>query len=262
MNHIGLFEGIGGFSLAAKWMNWETIAWCEWNEFCQKVLSYHFPNAKKHGNIIQTDFTIYRGKCDILTGGFPCQPNSRAGKQKFQEDERHLWPEMFRAYREIMPTWGVGENVPGIVDNEFSIREIQSNLESIGYNVLPIKIPANIVGAGHKRERIWFIAYASGGRQQGGKQRVFKAHEERYDEKNLLARGIFPSEWGNGLSRPRIFRDNDGLSKRLVNITLPKWRTESIKSYGNAIVPQVAYKIFKTIELLNDGVINVQNEDK
>jgi DNA (cytosine-5)-methyltransferase 1 len=104
MNHIGLFEGIGGFSLAARWMGWETIAWCEWNEFGQKVLKHHFPKAQPHGDITKTDFTIYRGQCDVLTGGFPCQPYSLAGKRKGKEDDRHLWPEMLRAIREIQPT--------------------------------------------------------------------------------------------------------------------------------------------------------------
>jgi DNA (cytosine-5)-methyltransferase 1 len=98
LKHIGLFEGIGGFSLAAEWMGWETIAWSEWNEFGQKVLSYHFPKAKGYGDITKTDFTIYRGQCDILTGGFPCQPYSISGKRKGKEDERHLWPEMLRAW--------------------------------------------------------------------------------------------------------------------------------------------------------------------
>ena len=116
MNHIRLFEGIGGFSLAARWMGWETIAWCEWNEFGQKVLKHHFPKAQAHGDITKTDFTIYRGQCDIVNGGFPCQPYSLAGKRKGKEDDRHLWPEMLRAIREIQPTWVVGENVFGLVN--------------------------------------------------------------------------------------------------------------------------------------------------
>src|SRR5262245_6817511 len=116
MNHIGLFEGIGGFSLAAQWMDWKTIAWCEINPFGQKILSYHFQQAAKHENIVTTDFTVYRGRCDILTGGFPCQPFSVAGNRKGQADERYLWPEMLRAIREISPRWIVAENVFGILD--------------------------------------------------------------------------------------------------------------------------------------------------
>ena len=134
MNHIGLFEGIGGFSLAARWMGWETIAWCEWNPFCQKVLNYHFPKAKQHGDITTTDFTIYRGQCDILTGGFPCQPYSVAGKRLGKEDERHLWPHMLKAIREIKPYWVVGENVPGLINwnGGMVFDEVQTDLEMKG----------------------------------------------------------------------------------------------------------------------------------
>jgi DNA (cytosine-5)-methyltransferase 1 len=114
--HLGLFEGIGGFSLAARWMGWETLAWCEWNEFGQKVLRHHFPKAEGFGDITKTDFTKYANTIDILTGGFPCQPYSVAGKRKGKEDERHLWPEMLRAIREVNPTFIVGENVSGIVN--------------------------------------------------------------------------------------------------------------------------------------------------
>ena len=114
MKHIGLFEGIGGFSLAARWMGWETVAWCEWDPFCQHILKYHFPNAEGFGDIKKTDFTKYANRIDILTGGFPCQPYSMAGKRKGKDDERHLWPEMLRAICEIQPTWVVGENVSGL----------------------------------------------------------------------------------------------------------------------------------------------------
>lgn len=116
MNHLGLFEGIGGFSLAARWAGWHTVAWCEINPFGQQVLKYHFPNAKGHDDITKTDFTIYRGTVDIITGGFPCQPYSTAGKRLGKDDERHLWPQMLRAIREVQPRWVVGENVSGLVN--------------------------------------------------------------------------------------------------------------------------------------------------
>ena len=163
MNHIGLFEGIGGFSLAARWAGWETIAWCEWNPFGQKVLSYHFPKAKQHGDITATDFSIYRGQCDIVTGGFPCQPYSVAGKRKGKEDDRHLWPQMLRAIKEIQPRWVVGENVLGLVnwDGGLVFHEVQTDLESAGYEVFPYVLPACGVNAPHKRDRVWFIAYAN-----------------------------------------------------------------------------------------------------
>jgi len=168
MNHIGLFEGIGGFSLAARWMDWNTIAWCEWNEFGQKVLKHHFPNAKPHGDITKTDFTIYRGQCDILTGGFPCQPYSSAGKRLGKEDERHLWPEMLRAIREIQPGYVVGENVRGLTNWNGGVvfDEVQADLEAEGYEVLPFLLPACAVNAPHRRDRIWFVAYSNKSRNK------------------------------------------------------------------------------------------------
>ena len=142
--HLGLFEGIGGFSLAAKWMGWKTLAWCEWNEFGQKVLTHHFPEAEGFGDITKSDFTKYANRIDILTGGFPCQPYSVAGKRKGKEDERHLWPEMLRAIREVKPTYIVGENVSGIVNwnRGFVFNEVQSDLENEGYETIPFVLPA------------------------------------------------------------------------------------------------------------------------
>ena len=116
MTHGSLFSGIGGFDLAAQWLGWENIFHCEINPFCQIVLKYHFPNSIQHHDITKTDFTIYRGRIDVLTGGFPCQPFSVAGKQLGTEDDRHLWPEMLRVIREVAPEWIVGENVRGLVN--------------------------------------------------------------------------------------------------------------------------------------------------
>jgi len=115
LKHIGLFEGIGGFSYGAKQAGWETIAWCEWNPWCQKLLAHYHPNAKQHGDITTTDFTLYRGLVNVITAGFPCQPFSNAGSRKGTDDERHLWPETRRAIRECRPDWVVLENVAGLL---------------------------------------------------------------------------------------------------------------------------------------------------
>ena len=147
--HVGLFEGIGGFSLAARWMGWETVAWCEWNPFGQQVLRHHFPEAEGFGDITKSDFTKFHGQIDILTGGFPCQPYSLAGKRLGKEDDRHLWPEMLRAIGEIRPRFVVGENVFGLVNwnGGLVFHEVQTDLEAAGYQVLPIVLPACAVGA-------------------------------------------------------------------------------------------------------------------
>ena len=160
MRHGSLFSGIGGFDLAAQWMGWENVFHCEWNEFGKRVLSYYWPNAISYHDITKTDFTIYRGGIDILTGGFPCQPYSMAGKRKGKDDERHLWPEMLRAIREIQPRWVVGENVLGLVnwDGGLVFDEVQADLESQGYEVQPYVLPACAVNAPHRRDRVWFVA--------------------------------------------------------------------------------------------------------
>jgi len=145
MRHFGLFEGIGGFSLAARWMGWETVGWCEIDPFCQAVLRKNFSEVKaenQYGNIKETDFSKYRGAIDIVTGGFPCQPFSVAGKRKGKEDDRFLWPPTRRAYKEIKPACLVFENVAGLFTilepeslSEVERKEIQLFSESEKYEI-------------------------------------------------------------------------------------------------------------------------------
>ena len=163
LTHGSLFSGIGGFDLASEWMGWENIFHCEWNDFGKRILKYYWPNAISYDDITKTDFTIHRGKIDILTGGFPCQPYSTSGKRLGKEDERHLWPEMLRAIREIKPKYIVGENVLGLVNwnGGLVFEEVQANLEAEGYEVQPVILPACSVGAPHRRERVWFVAYSN-----------------------------------------------------------------------------------------------------
>jgi DNA (cytosine-5)-methyltransferase 1 len=161
MNCGHLFNGIGGFALAAHWMGWANVMHCEIDPFCNKVMNKHFPNSYQHEDIRTTDFTIWRGKLNLITGGFPCQPYSTAGKRKGKEDGRHLWPEMLRAIREIQPQWIVGENVRGLTNwnGGLVFDEVQADLETEGYEVLPFLLPAAGVNAPHRRDRIWFIAH-------------------------------------------------------------------------------------------------------
>lgn len=114
LTHASLFSGIGGDFRAADWAGWQNLFHCEINPFCRRVLEYHYPNSKSYDDITKTDFTPWRGKVTVLTGGFPCQPFSLAGRRKGADDDRYLWPQMLRAIREIQPAWVVGENVNGI----------------------------------------------------------------------------------------------------------------------------------------------------
>lgn len=183
--HASLFSGIGGAELAASWIGWTNVFHCEIQEFQQKVLEYWFPNSVSYEDITKTDFKEWRGQIDVLTGGFPCQPFSVAGKRKGAEDNRYLWGEMLRAIRQIQPTWVVGENVNGILsmaqpsketkmgrtdnlfdenfiyrkEQKFTIEVICEDLERAGYSVQPFVIPACAVGAPHRRDRVWIVAH-------------------------------------------------------------------------------------------------------
>ena len=253
MNHISLFSGIGGFDLAAEWMGWNNVASCEINPFGRKVLEYYWPDALHHDDVhtftkslLDEKVKNWNSKDVILSGGFPCQPYSNAGKRLGKEDERHLWPEMLRVIREVQPNWIVGENVRGLVDwnGGMVFDEVQSDLEAEGFEVIPFLLPACAKNAPHRRDRIWFIAYSDGGGQSGKEHRETKT---RFNSKTGLSIGFenFPTE-------SPICGGNDGIPAELDGITFPKWRNESIKAFGNAVVPQVVFEIFKAIEKYNN----------
>jgi len=332
MKHGSLFSGIGGFDLASEWMGWENVFHCEIAEFPRKVLHYYWPNSISYENIKETDFTIHRGGIDILTGGFPCQPFSMAGKRKGTEDERHLWPEMLRAIREIQPRYIVGENVFGLVnwDAGLVFEQVQSDLEAEGYEVQAFILPAAAVNAPHRRDRVWFVAYSVNGghytkrgevskedriqefsgqkmesrefdgtsfsgvasdtdlhgcnqcdcnneinTSQGGvdaqrnsessndngnvantdskrctwkRQQGIIRQEGQRREKRFRQLGNIEHQWEKFPTQSPICSGDDGLPTQLDGITFSKWRNESIKGYGNAIVPQVVLQIFKAIQ--------------
>jgi DNA (cytosine-5)-methyltransferase 1 len=322
MTHGSLFSGIGGFDLAAEWMGWENKFHCEWNEFGQRVLNYYWPDAELFTDITKSDFKKYANQIDILTGGFPCQPYSSAGKRLGKEDERHLWPEMLRCIREVAPRYVVGENVRGLTNwnGGLVFDEVCADLENLGYQVAPFIIPASAVNAPHQRERVWFVAHTTSSmfrtsqyrslrctdgtnqsertygiynaiRSNGNKGNATNAHSNgfnqcdsehekhssktRFDAFNDInendegwdvantsstrSQSISESEsewnWQNGKTSWKQFptqspvcSGDDGLPTELDGITFSKWRNESIKAYGNAIVPQVVHQIFKAIE--------------
>jgi DNA (cytosine-5)-methyltransferase 1 len=285
MKHGSLFSGIGGFDLAAEWMGWENVFHCEWMEFPRKVLDYHFPDADSHIDICKTDFTKYANTIDILTGGFPCQPFSLAGKRKGTDDERYLWGEMLRAIQEIKPRFVIAENVFGItnIDGGLVFEQVCVDLETEGYEVQPFIIPAAAKNAPHRRDRCWFIATDSncnGFNQCNGKHEKHTGEggeyalsnieqsygngdvantdgigqESRYDNNTSdisKAHGLkqfrVPANWTKFPTQSPICGGDDGIPTKLDNITFPKWRSESIKGYGNAIVPQIAYQLFQII---------------
>ena len=294
MKHGSLFSGLGGFDLAAEWMGWENIFHCEWMEFPRKVLDYHFPNADSHIDICKTDFKKYANKIDILTGGFPCQPFSMAGKRKGTDDERYLWGEMLRAIQEIKPAFVIAENVFGItnIDDGLVFEQVCLDLETEGYEVQPFVIPAAAKNAPHRRDRVWFVAQNTMlSRCVHGESEQERAEvREQWDTCSRSSERIHLSEGNatntsherlqrnklNGTPERREWKQNDsrksvtelykitnwqqfptqspicggddGLPTELDRITFSKWRAESIKGYGNAIVPQIALEIFKQLE--------------
>ena len=185
MTHASLFSGIGGAEIAATQMGWSNLFHCEINPFGRRVLEYWYPNSTSYEDITQTDFTPWRGRVDVLTGGFPCQPFSLAGQRRGADDDRYLWPQMLRAIREIQPRWVVGENVAGILtmvqpgeevevgsgsalfgenhlyrtEQQYVLETVCQDLEREGYSVQPFVIPACAVGAPHRRDRVWIIAH-------------------------------------------------------------------------------------------------------
>ena len=405
MTHASVFSGIGGPEVAATMLGWENLFHCEINPFGRAVLDYWYPNAKSYDDITKTDFTEWRGRVDVLTGGFPCQPFSYAGQRRGAEDDRYLWPYMFKCIDTIRPTWVVAENVGGILTmveqgevsgvetqgalfgeedvvrryelrETFTLERICRDLETHGYAVQPVLVPACAVGAPHRRDRVFIVGRrrddiadtsseqcdglprtAGKERQvcdepehgplvpgEGGRQDVHAdtcgfgeyrqvAETDAADhavgggegtpgeggsvegdgsdqDKQPCQRGA-ASEWnsrfyellrnaagefadtickglerqdeprcGEGRERLRLRRDiagydrpfdgercgerwrdfptvspvhrgNDGLPFPLDDLTLSpaKWRTEALKAYGNAIVPQVMYEIFRAIEI-------------
>lgn len=156
MRLLDLFSGIGGFSYAAEKLvgGYKTVAFCEMDEFCQKVLQKHWPDIPIYDDVRTLDATRL-GRIDIVTGGYPCQPFSQAGKRQGEKDERHLWPEMLRIIKSCKPRYVVAENVAGHVN--MGLDQVLTDLENQGYTTRPIIIPACAKNAPHRRDRVWII---------------------------------------------------------------------------------------------------------
>lgn len=248
MRHGSLFSGIGGFDLAAEWMGWENLFHCEFDNNKQKDLKLNFPNSISYGDITTTDFTIYRGKIDILTGGFPCQDASIAkqhgkGQTGLQGGRTSLFFEMCRAIREIKPKFIVAENVANILKtnrgNDFT--RILSELSAMGYNAEWRVCRASEIGAPHHRARLYLVAYSSSIRLQST-QTFFSFLYEKTSSLTWKPYGttIQISRGGQWVSEPPILCLANGLPSKLV--------AKELHGYGNAIIPEIAFRIFKNIQ--------------
>jgi DNA (cytosine-5)-methyltransferase 1 len=272
MDCLHLFNGIGGFALAAAMMGWRNVAHCEINEFCNRVMANHFPESIKYGDIDQSDFTFWRGRIDVVTGGFPCQPFSGAGSQLGMADPRYKWPSMYRAIREIQPPWVVAENVPSFVTwgKGVAFETLHTDLEAAGYETTSFIIPAASVGAPHRRERLWIVAYSDGFRRErsakkqhveaGGNARgnSIGTYEIEADTNPGGSRQLQPwwpvesihsapgadreisgaLDAGGWVTEPPLCGTDDGVSDGVDELT----------ALGNAVVPQVVVELFSVID--------------
>lgn len=240
MNLLDLFSGIGGFSLAARWAGIDTVAFCESDPFCQRVLRKNFgEDIIIHDDIKKMDGTFYRERISIVSGGFPCQPFSIAGKRRGTTDDRHLWPEMFRIINEIRPHYILGENV--INFKSMALDTMLIDLESIGYEVQTFDIPASAVQLPTMERHLWIVA-----------SRNCKRSQRCID---------LPVSWQCEI--PREFqRDNSREFERWavsearvcrVDERIPH-RVDRIRTLGNAIIPQVAYIIFSAMKSMEENI--------
>lgn len=266
MTHGSLFSGIGGFDLAAERAGCTNVFQVENDPWCQSILKKNFPSVKIHGDIKNFKTKAYANKIDLITGGFPCQPFSIAGKQKGKADNRYLWPEMLRVIKDIKPKFIIGENVFGII--KLALDQVLSDLETCGYITETFVIPACAKNAPHRRDRVWIIAYQKAiqnkliryyntlekdSRSKNSKVMVFSntsgnrrtqfKYAQIHDKAHRDNRRIVKSRnyWQ---SEPRMGRVLDGVSHRM----------DRIKGLGNAIVPQVAEEIIRVLVDLRKAI--------
>ena len=284
MNHLDLFSGIGGFSLGLEKVGFKTIAFCEREEYCRMLLQKHWKGVKIYNDIKKLEAKDIKEPVDILTGGFPCQPYSVAGKQKGTNDDRYLWPEMFRVIKEVKPTFIIAENVRGLINIQDGMvfETVCSDLESEGFEIQTFIIPAAGVGAPHKRERVWIVGYSkhNGSLTSKIERRDNKINDRAEEGENTTLQPERTSRSGNNVtmenSRCELYerssirgKDEDETRKEITNqhqrSSSTSWRSwefepdvgrvangvpgraHRLRGLGNAIIPKIAEEIGRSI---------------
>lgn len=269
LTHLSLFSGIGGLDLAAEWAGFTTIGQCEFADYPTKVLEKHWPDVPRWRDVrTLTKESFYERTglrtVDVISGGFPCQPFSVAGKQKGKGDDRYLWPEMLRVITELRPRCVVGENVPGII--KIAAGQVVKDLERAGYHVVVFNFEAAAVGAWHRRSRVFFtgladVADADGSGLQGRKQpETPDAAEDAGEQPSRAPAGecseavydamcsgcAGDARWGQSqqLADGRCWAAEPDVGRVAHGIPA---RVDRLKCLGNAVVPQQAYPIFKAL---------------
>lgn len=234
MKVLDLFSGIGGFSIGLEQAGFETAAFCEIEDYPRAVLRKHWPDTPIYRDVKQLTGERLRADGiipDVIVGGYPCQPFSVSGRQRGEEDPRHLWPEVHRLIRELRPRWVICENVGGHI--KLGLDEVLSTLEAEGYTVWPFIIPACGVDAPHKRDRVWIVANTDSDRLQGRTEEPLRGVRDLQGKPERSG-----AEFRNGWPvEPSVGRVVDGLPRR----------SHRIKALGNAVVPQIVQAIGETI---------------
>ena len=259
MRVLDLFSGIGGFSLGLGWAGMETVAFCEQDEYCKKVLAKHWPGITIHNDIKELDGNAYRGSVELVCGGFPCQPFSVAGERRGEEDDRALWKEMYRVIREVQPAWVFGENVTGIISME--LDNVLLDLEDEGYATQAFVLPACALDARHRRDRVFILAHkkgrgavaypnntgVQGSSQQGSDGEVGAQPNDQHTER--LGRGGVrvsnPRREAEWEPEPNVGRVAHGIPNRV----------DRLKGLGNAVLPQI-------IQELGEIILDVEEENR
>ena len=291
MRVLDLFSGIGGFSLGLEWAGMSTVAFCERDPYCVKVLNKHWPDTPIHNDVKDLDGNQYKGSVELVCGGFPCQPFSDAGPKNGTSDDRHLWPEMFRIIKECRPRWVIGENVSGFIN--MALDDVCLNLESEGYEVRTFVLPACSVDARHRRDRVFIVGYTRewGGRRETEHETSGRVALDR-DEMDSTKRNQVPDQpCGSDPNVPNP--NNQGLQGRAVTCNTESkgptaeqliagyserlsggnWPSESgllrishgvpnrvdrVKAVGNAVVPQLIKTIGELVLAANKEIFNDQ----
>ena len=218
----------------------ETIAFCEQNEFCQKVLKKHWPKVPIYDDIKKLEGKQFRGSVELICGGFPCQPFSIAGKQRGTKDDRDLWPEMLRIIREVRPTWVLGENVANFANMDGGYNRTHSDLEKEGYEVRAFEIPAIAVGAPHVRKRLWIVGHLAHSNGVGPQRIGTNCNQEGrkgQEEGQAGLRYRTGDSYHNWAVEPNVGRVAHGVPQRV----------DRLKALGNSVIPQIVEEIGRAI---------------
>ena len=283
LQHLDLFSGIGGFSLGLETAGLaETVAFCDIEDYCQKVLNKHWPHVPIFSDIKELNYETLRAKginnIDIITGGYPCQPFSVAGRKKGEQDPRHLWPEYFRLVKELRPTWVIGENVSGHIKQ--GLDTVLENLESEDYSTRTFSISASSIGANHKRERVWILAHSGRSLREGtelgreNENEIGKENANQFERSSSTSQSNVADSERERLQRSEQYETHTRETStqfptaEQIEATGLHWaiepdvgrvahgipnRMDRLKSLGNSLVPQIPFLIANCIKQI-EGV--------